>query len=97
VSTELTVFTSHEEWLEARGSRIGGSDASAVVGMNPYKTNVDLWMEKTGLIVPEDISAAAYGQREKKSPTPYQKALERIACRLMGEWKPLPKLSKLTK
>lgn len=44
-----------EEWLKAR-SRIGGSDASAVVGLNPYKTNQDLWREKTGRIVPPDIS-----------------------------------------
>jgi septum site-determining protein MinD len=63
--------------------------------------NIDMACDQVGAqllgIVPEDIAAAAYGQREKKSPTPYQKALERIACRLMGEWKPLPKLSKLTK
>lgn len=50
---------SREEWLENR-HRIGGSDASAVVGLNPYKTNTDLWMEKTGQIVPEDISDKPY-------------------------------------
>lgn len=53
---ETLTLTSREEWLEARKSYIGGSDASAIVGMNPYKTNDDLWFEKTGKITPEDIS-----------------------------------------
>lgn len=57
---EMKILKSHEEWLEARSKRIGGSDASAVVGMNPFKTNVDLWLEKTGQIVPEDISDKSY-------------------------------------
>lgn len=54
------IFESREEWLKARGNTIGGSDASAIVGMNPYKTNEQLWFEKTGQIVPEDISEKPY-------------------------------------
>lgn len=38
----------HEEWLELRGKYIGGSDAAAVVGMNPFKSAYALWAEKTG-------------------------------------------------
>lgn len=57
----MIILKDHDEWLKNR-SRIGGSDASAVVGLNPYKTNVDLWMEKTGQIVPEDISDKPYVQ-----------------------------------
>ena len=56
---EMKILANREEWLKNR-SRIGGSDASAIVGLNPYKTNVDLWMEKTGQIVPEDISSKPY-------------------------------------
>lgn len=52
-------FTSQEEWLSHRNG-IGGSDASAIVGCNPYKTNQDLWREKTGRIIPEDISDKPY-------------------------------------
>ena len=48
-------FDSKEEWLKHR-TRIGGSDASCIVGMNPWKTNVQLWLEKTGQAVPDDIS-----------------------------------------
>ncbi len=35
---------------------IGGSDAAAVLGLSPWKSNVRLWEEKTGLREPEDIS-----------------------------------------
>ena len=35
-------------WLEARSYGIGGSDASAIMGMNPYKNNIELFEEKTG-------------------------------------------------
>ena len=57
---EMKILKSHEEWLQARRNFIGGSDASAVLGMNPYKTNVELWEEKSGLLVPEDISDKPY-------------------------------------
>lgn len=57
---ERYVFKSREQWLEARKNHIGGSDASACVGMNPYKDNVQLWEEKMGLIISEDISDRDY-------------------------------------
>lgn len=49
-------FPSREEWLQARHSYIGGSDAAAILGLNPWKTNVDLWEEKTGRKEAADIS-----------------------------------------
>ena len=55
----MQVLKSHEEWLQNR-SRIGGSDASAILGMNPYRTNIELWQIKTGQLVPEDISEQPY-------------------------------------
>ena len=36
------------EWLEVRKRGIGSSDAAAAVGLNPYKSQLELWMEKTG-------------------------------------------------
>lgn len=56
---KMLTFTSHEEWLAGRGKTIGGSDASAIVGMNPWKTNEALWLEKTGQAHSEDISDKA--------------------------------------
>lgn len=35
---------------------IGGSDAAAIIGKNKWKTNIQLWEEKTGRKEQEDIS-----------------------------------------
>lgn len=43
-------YESKEEWLSIRKGYIGGSDAGAVVGLNPYKSAYSLWAEKTGKI-----------------------------------------------
>lgn len=52
----IKTFPSRKEWLEARGDRIGGSEAAAIVGMNPYMSNVDLWEIKTRQKEAADIS-----------------------------------------
>lgn len=57
---KMHVLQGHDVWLEARSHYIGGSDAAAVLGLNPYKSNLELWQEKTGLVVPEDISEKPY-------------------------------------
>ena len=62
-------FTNEGEWLSGRMNGIGGSDASAVVGLNPYKSNIDLFEEKIGRRVPEDISDKAcviYGKKAEE-------------------------------
>lgn len=50
-------FMDESGWLKGRLDGIGGSDASAVVGMNPYKTNIQLFEEKTRRVQADDISA----------------------------------------
>lgn len=42
--------SSHEEWKELRSHYIGGSDAAAVVGLNPFSSPYALWAEKTGKV-----------------------------------------------
>lgn len=39
-----------------RNQGIGGSDASVIMGLNPFKNRVQLWEEKTGIRVPADLS-----------------------------------------
>lgn len=39
-----------EEWKNLRHQYIGGSDAAAVVGLNPFKSAYTLWAEKTDKI-----------------------------------------------
>lgn len=57
---EKIILKDRAEWLEKRAGRIGGSDASCIVGMNPYKSNVELWEEKTGKKQADDISDKPY-------------------------------------
>ena len=45
-----------EAWLKVRNDSIGGSEAAAIVGMNPWKSAYTLWLEKTGQSQQEDIS-----------------------------------------
>ena len=45
-------YADHDEWLALRSHYIGGSDASAVIGLNPYKSAYELWAEKTGKLPP---------------------------------------------
>ena len=59
-----------EEWLKIRRRGIGGSDAGTAVGMNKYKSNVQLWREKTVLETPADISykpAVIFGKQAEKN------------------------------
>lgn len=38
---------SHEDWLRYRKLGIGGSDAGAICGLNPYSTAISVFMDKT--------------------------------------------------
>ncbi len=43
-----TTNLNRDEWLDIRKGGIGSSDAATAVGLNPYKSPLALWMEKTG-------------------------------------------------
>lgn len=43
------------QWLEVRNHGIGSSDAAAAVGLSPYKSQLELWMEKTGRTTPNEV------------------------------------------
>ena len=48
--THNTKKMSKYEWLKERGKGIGGSDASSVVGLNPYKSSITVYLEKLNYI-----------------------------------------------
>ena len=58
---------SHEAWLDVRKRGIGSSDAGAAVGLNPYKSQLELWMDETSPLywgtLLEPIVAAHYTRR----------------------------------
>ncbi len=43
-----------EEWLQLRKQGIGGSDAGAVCGLNPYVSAMDVYVDKTQELVSDD-------------------------------------------
>ena len=49
-------FDTEEAWRQYRNSSIGGSDAACILGLNHYESAYALWAEKSGKVVPEDIS-----------------------------------------
>ena len=48
---------SREEWLKWRTKGIGGSDASVIAGVNPYRSVFQLWLEKTGQVIPQEADS----------------------------------------
>ena len=59
----ISVAINRETWLNERRGGIGGSDAAAVVGLNPYKTPYMVWADKTDrLPEPEDNEAMRQGR-----------------------------------
>ena len=48
--------TARAEWLEARKTGIGASEAAAAIGVSPWSSPMQLWGEKTGRIEPDDLS-----------------------------------------
>lgn len=52
-------ITNEAEWHAERLKGIGASESSAVIGQNPYMSNVDLWRIKTGRKKAQDISNVA--------------------------------------
>lgn len=51
---------SYEQWLEQRRKGIGGSDSSVIMGVNPWRSAFDLWMEKTGEYVQDNSNERMY-------------------------------------
>lgn len=61
-----TQALSRDQWLDVRKGGIGSSDAAAAVGLHPYKSPLQLWMEKTGRdallpkVDPDDATSPMY-------------------------------------
>ena len=62
MSAGMIMLKNRDEWLKKRESYIGGSEASCIIGLNPYMTNVELWEQKTGRRQREDIGDKPFVQ-----------------------------------
>lgn len=47
------------QWLLTRRQGIGGSDAGIIMGLNKYKTAFELWLDKTGQVLPDESAGEA--------------------------------------
>lgn len=56
MAIDTRYYQTESEWLEARQSFIGGSDAACIIGLNPWKSNLELWREKTGRRQPDNLA-----------------------------------------
>lgn len=65
-----------DDWLKVRKRGIGSSDAAAAVGLNPYKSQLELWMEKTC----RDHALPKIDPHDEESPTYWGNFLEPIVA-----------------
>ncbi|MEX5545474.1 YqaJ viral recombinase family protein [Pseudomonas pergaminensis] len=65
-----------EDWLAVRKQGIGSSDAGAAVGLNPYKSQLELWLEKTG----RDTTLPKADPHDEESPMYWGNVLEPIVA-----------------
>ncbi len=65
-----------DDWLEVRKGGIGSSDAAAAVGLHPYKSHLQLWMEKTG----RDAGLPVVDPNDDQSPMYWGTLLEPIVA-----------------
>src|SRR6266567_108753 len=54
----IEVYATREEWLAARG--LGASEIAAALGVSPFKSQFQLWSEKTGLAEPDDLDSKEF-------------------------------------
>ena len=65
-----------DDWLAVRKQGIGSSDAAAAVGLNPYKSQLELWLEKTG----RDGLLPKIDPLDEESPAYWGNILEHIVA-----------------
>jgi putative phage-type endonuclease len=74
-----TTEINRDQWLEVRRGGIGSSDAAAAVGLNPFRSQLELWLVKTG----RDLTLCSQEDRpveDESTPTYWGTLLEPIVA-----------------
>lgn len=58
-----TLEMDRDQWLEHRRRGIGGSDAAAIAGLNPWKSPIEVYLEKIGEMPEQEDNEAMYWGR----------------------------------
>lgn len=53
----------NDGWLQQRTKGVGGSDVAAIMGLSPWRTPMQVWLEKTEREQPQDISDKPHVRR----------------------------------
>lgn len=53
-------IVNREQWLADRRKGIGGSDVAAILGLNPWRSPFDVYLEKIDEAPPREVGEAAY-------------------------------------
>ena len=56
----MRVAEDRTAWLAQRQRGIGGSDVAAILGLSPWTTPLDVYLQKTGPVVDRDLGEPAY-------------------------------------
>ncbi|WP_295531924.1 lambda-exonuclease family protein [uncultured Pseudacidovorax sp.] len=64
------------QWLDVRKQGIGGSDAAAAIGLSPYTSPLELWLDKTG----RDAELPKIDPNDERSPMYWGTLLEPIVA-----------------
>lgn len=86
---ELIECRDRETWLKERRTGIGASEAAAVLGASPWKSAIELWGEKVGLVAPSDDESEwlKWGRRlETAIREGYMEDTGRMVVRPGGPW-----------
>jgi len=86
---DLIECRTREEWLKERRKGIGASEAAAVLGASPWKSAVELWGEKVGIVAPSDDESEwlKWGRRlETAIREGYMEETGRMVIRPGGPW-----------
>lgn len=67
---------SHREWLDLRRSGIGGSDLAGIMGMSPYATPIDVYLDKTYQTETEEEENPLFWWGKKLEPLVVEKYCE---------------------
>lgn len=71
-----TLDLPRDDWLAVRKNGIGSSDAAAAVGLNPYQSQLELWLIKTG----RDDGLPKVDPQDEESPMYWGNILEPIVA-----------------
>lgn len=72
-----------EAFLAERKKGIGGSDVAAIFGLDSYRTPEDVWLEKTGQVIPIDTPSGDKERGIMLEPVAAERYAERKGVRLL--------------